>query len=272
MKNTKIYENLMKDLVNQVIEYYEIYKESLNKFNEKVDPIDSYFMSNTNRPISMYRSTNELGEHSHAAMDESDKLEWELGHLREKLGYIKQFSKTFDQVIANRECLLNSINQLNAYTNYTKEKLLDSKDAKALFYSIKNSKLNWYISGLIFIIEIIERNVDKYLKEKRERYLEGIVLKEEGAYKIQQEGIVEKEKELFNQLNSAIEYDLKQIKKEEDVFDEMVDKTKEIQPTKSVKMYNEDWLIAYQVKAKTGANLVDIVSEAMELLKEKYNI
>lgn len=125
---------------------------------------------------------------------------------------------------------------------------------------------------MIFIIEIIERNVDKYLKEKRERYLEGIVLKEEGAYKIQQEGIVEKEKELFNQLKSAIEYDLKQIKKEEDVFDEMVDKTKEIQPTKSVKMYNEDWLIAYQVKAKTGANLVDIVSEAMELLKEKYNI
>lgn len=31
MKNTKIYENLMKDLVNQVIEYYEIYKESLTK-------------------------------------------------------------------------------------------------------------------------------------------------------------------------------------------------------------------------------------------------
>ncbi|CAC6893929.1 hypothetical protein [Staphylococcus aureus] len=60
--------------------------------------------------------------------------------------------------------------------------------------------------------------------------------------------------------------------KEEDVFDEMIAKKKEIRPTKSVKMYNEDWSIAYQVKAKTGENLVDIVSEAMELLKEKYNL
>ncbi len=60
--------------------------------------------------------------------------------------------------------------------------------------------------------------------------------------------------------------------KEEDVFDEMIAKKKEIRPTKSVKMYNEDWAIAYQVKAKTGKNLVDIVSEAMELLKEKYNL
>ncbi|HDL4506756.1 TPA: hypothetical protein PXB57_002234 [Staphylococcus aureus] len=60
--------------------------------------------------------------------------------------------------------------------------------------------------------------------------------------------------------------------KEEDVFDEMIAKKKEIRPTKSVKMYKEDWSIAYQVKAKTGENLVDIVSEAMELLKEKYNL
>ncbi|HDH0857947.1 TPA: hypothetical protein PIK18_002683 [Staphylococcus aureus] len=60
--------------------------------------------------------------------------------------------------------------------------------------------------------------------------------------------------------------------REEDVFDEMIAKKKEIRPTKSVKMYNEDWSIAYQVKAKTGENLVDIVSEAMELLKEKYNL
>lgn len=60
--------------------------------------------------------------------------------------------------------------------------------------------------------------------------------------------------------------------KEEQVFDEMIAKKKEIRPTKSVKMYNEDWSIAYQVKAKTGKNLVDIVSEAMELLKEKYDL
>ncbi|MCO4360678.1 hypothetical protein MTR04_10155 [Staphylococcus agnetis] len=60
--------------------------------------------------------------------------------------------------------------------------------------------------------------------------------------------------------------------KEEQVFDEMITKKKEIRPTKSVKMYNEDWSIAYQVKAKTGSNLVDIVSEAMELLKEKHNL
>ncbi|HEG8558459.1 TPA: hypothetical protein SGC76_002899 [Staphylococcus aureus] len=60
--------------------------------------------------------------------------------------------------------------------------------------------------------------------------------------------------------------------REEDVFDEMITKKKEVRPTKSVKMYNEDWSIAYQVKAKTGANLVDIVSEAMELLKEKHNL
>ncbi|UBH16660.1 hypothetical protein [Macrococcus armenti] len=60
--------------------------------------------------------------------------------------------------------------------------------------------------------------------------------------------------------------------KEEQVFDDMIAKKKEVRPTKSVKMYNEDWSIAYQVKAKTGANLIDIVSEAMELLKEKHDL
>ncbi|KIR10385.1 hypothetical protein TP70_01275 [Staphylococcus microti] len=60
--------------------------------------------------------------------------------------------------------------------------------------------------------------------------------------------------------------------KDEKIFDEMITKKKEVRETKSIKMYIDDWSVAYQIKAKTGKNLVDIVSEAMESLKEKYNL
>lgn len=215
MINTKIYENIKKDLVNQVLEQYEAYKGTLNNFDEQVDTQEPYFMSNANRPISMYSSIDRFGKILKAKMDQNEQLEWELGNIREKLGYIKQFRKIYDQVVANRECLFNSINELKVFNKITKEKVLDKKDATALFSSIKNDKLNWYISGSISSIETIEIRVGKYLKEKRERYLEGIVLKEESEYKIQRERIVEKEKELFKQLKSAIHHDLKQVEKVE---------------------------------------------------------
>ncbi|HGZ5016954.1 TPA: hypothetical protein ACOG8R_002619 [Staphylococcus aureus] len=60
--------------------------------------------------------------------------------------------------------------------------------------------------------------------------------------------------------------------REDEVFDEMIKKKKNVRPRKSVKMYTDDWSIAYQVKAKTGENLVDIISEAMALLKEKHDL
>lgn len=215
MINTKTYENIKKNLVNQVLEQYEAYKDSLKNLHEQVDTQEPYFMSNTNRPISMYRSTNRFDDKLKTEMEENEKLEWELGYIRESFGYIKQLRKIYDQVIANRELLLNSINELKVFNKITKQNFLDKKDATFLFSPIQKIKLNWYISALISSVETFEIKIDKYLKENREIYLEGIVIKEEGEYKISETKIKEKEKELIKQLKSAIEHDLKQVNKVE---------------------------------------------------------
>lgn len=215
MKNIKTYEGIKKELVEEILENYQKYKDLLNQFYNEIKSGQDMYVLNTTIPISKQTSGKRTIVFETKDHTEREKFKWKMENLRSRFEYISRYLKTFEEVKDARNDLIVAITDLSVLNNLTSDKKTGINAGQDILQPIteKNSNKN---SGIYFRnMEQMKWEIENHIESDYESNLRvsWLVSLQDGLYVINDEKIAERERNFFDKILEGIRLDLEQVKK-----------------------------------------------------------
>ncbi|HDA2324789.1 TPA: hypothetical protein ACF9CH_002859 [Staphylococcus aureus] len=214
MKNVNTYETIKLNLVEQILEKYQKYKNLLEKFYQEIKSgHDIYVLSNPTTPISKQSSANRYAAFTTKKYTDNEMFKWKMENIKIRFEYVSGYVKSLEKVKDTRNELLVSVKDLSVLNNLTSNKKTGVSIGHEIFYPIGKYKINKNLEIHFRGMEQLKWQIESYLlsdydSEIRESW---ILSRQNGSYIINDEKIAEGERKFFDETLKAIRHDLEQL-------------------------------------------------------------
>ncbi|MFU0767370.1 hypothetical protein [Staphylococcus warneri] len=217
MKNIKTYEVIKKELVEEILEHYQNYKELLNNFYNEIKSGQDIYVLNTTIPISKQTSGKRTILFETQDHTENEKFKWKMENLRSRFEYISRYLKTFEDVKDARNKLIVAVKDLSVLNNLTSDKKNGINIGHDILQPIIKKSSNKNLGIYFRNMEQIKWEIENHIESDYETNLRvsWLVNLQKGVYIINDEKITEKERNFFDKTLECIRLDLEQVEEVE---------------------------------------------------------